>query len=289
MAFERSRSGQANRALFFEADYTCYVEGDPEKPSGLDIAFWSAVFSALPGGPSVHFVARGGKPILEQLANQIVSEEIANTIVAMDRDYSEFREGRFIDDGRVFYTYGYSWENDVYHPVQLPRVAAQLARTAVLPNEMALTLDEDLTRLANDVGKFVFADFVAILKGGSVFHRSKPGKYTQKGMDGRPVFAKDRCKDDFRNARAALCSNEMRQGSYSIHQPLRFFWGKAYEHYVQFGLHKTVRECGTKPCPPEHVRDVAIACFSHCLATGQNSEVLDYYRATWQAFIDGGY
>ena len=144
---------------------------------------------------------------------------------------------------------------------------------------------DDLDRLETEVGRFVFADFVALLKGGSVFRRSKPGRYVEKNALGRPALAIWRCTDDLRETRSELANNTMRNGNYHNHEPLRYFWGKGYEHYVRLGISRTVKTYVNRTCSPDHLRDVAIGCFGHCLATGQNSEVLDYYREIWDRFL----
>lgn len=282
--FERSPAGQENRAIFFGVDFICYVEGDPEQRSGIDVAFWSEVLRSFPDCPTIHFVCRGGKPILEQLAASVVEDNLSKVLVAMDRDYSEFREGRFIDDARVFYTYGYSWENDAFDASNLPKVAARGARLAQLPQKDVDRIRDDLERLRTPLGRFVFADFIALLKGGSVFDRSRPGRYSSIRPDGRPQLALERCILDVRRAHNELKGHVMRPANGFRNQPLRFFWGKAYEHYVKLSLQKSIRSFGNRNCTPEHLRDLAISCFAQCLQSGQNSEVLDHYRASYERF-----
>lgn len=284
MTFERTAAGQANRAAFLGVDLVCYVEGDESNEHGLDIAFWDSVFQAIAPGVSIHFAQRGGKPIVESLARSIVASDIQNTIAAMDRDYSEFREGRFIDHKRVFYTYGYSWENDAYCPHIIPRIASRLGRCVDLPREYKAQLAADSDRLRNHIGKVVFADFVALLKGGSVFDREKPGRYSTLNGEGRPEPALDRCRADVQRARRALQGRDMRPSVGYPADSVRFFWGKAYEHYIRLGLQKTIRAFSGNSVQPEHLRDVAIACFCQSLFVGQNAPSLDHYRDAWARF-----
>lgn len=278
MAFKRSPSGQANRAIFLQADLTCYVEGCPGNSHGVDIAFWKSIFDALAPDRIVRLIPRGGKPVLEALARDIAAKNISNTIVAMDRDYSFFRQNAYIIDVRILYTFGYSWENDVFSMGQIPKIARQLARIASLPQVHQDDLDGDIWELDALIGKYVFADFVAILKGGSVFDRDRPGRYTRVTATGRPRFAKDRFKQDVAKARCELKGRVIRPCNGYPQEQSRYLWGKAFEHYVRLGLNRTVGSISGRTFSPEHVRDVAIVCFANCLATGQNSLVLDYYR-----------
>jgi len=285
MTFERTDLGQANRALFFGADLTCYVEGSDDTEHGIDISFWSSAFEALAPDKRIHFTRRGGKPVVENLAADIVKNDVQNTIVAMDRDFSEFRERGIIDDHRVFYTFGYSWENDTYFPTNALKVASHLSRTRDLAEQHKLDLIDDYDRLDQTSRRFVFADFVAIQKGGSILNRSKPGRYTSVRTDGRPEFCIERVRQDLKSACVSLKTHICRPTRGYPRHGSRYLWGKALEHYMGIGIAKTVKACSGRAFTPDHLRDVAIAMFCHHLFRKSRSDVFDHYVRMWDRFI----
>lgn len=125
MIFERTRSGQINRAAFHGVEYTCYVEGGGGiSDYSEDVLFWSTVFETLRPDKRVHCVARGGKAQLESRARSLITQNIQNTLVAMDSDYDDLL-GAKIDDPRVLYTFGYSWENDAFSSNALVQIYAR--------------------------------------------------------------------------------------------------------------------------------------------------------------------
>ncbi|HAD29929.1 MAG TPA: hypothetical protein DCF96_14830 [Rhodobacteraceae bacterium] len=109
--FTRTNAGIGNENLFHDVDFVVYCEGKAVDGEGssLDEMFWDRIFTE--SGKSVHCKSMGGKSVVRPLAEKVV-EGISNVIVAMDRDYDEWR-GLIIDHPQVFYTYGYSWESDV--------------------------------------------------------------------------------------------------------------------------------------------------------------------------------
>lgn len=188
MTFERTKSGQENRALFLGVDIVCYVEGEHGSARfSEDSYFWSKVFSACTPELRIKFEPRGGKPILENLAKNIISENIANTIVAMDADYDQILNQK-IEDHRIFYTYGYSWENDVYNiENMISAIKAILYMTNEIPED-ALTnirkMHEDIMRRMKWP---VRADFLAIQSKSSLLPRDKPGKIIEENRGEKKI------------------------------------------------------------------------------------------------------
>jgi hypothetical protein len=119
--FERTKSGLQNKKLFFGVDYVCYVEGGGgRRDAAPDVTFWNTVLSVLRPDLNVKISPRGGKPILQRIATHIVEQNVQDTLVAMDSDYDDFRSLKY-QDRRVLYTFGYSWENDVFIEPNLRR------------------------------------------------------------------------------------------------------------------------------------------------------------------------
>ena len=116
MIFERTSAGLSNVAQFYGVEKVLFVEGKvhgDSAPGSLDIVFWSGVFQSLAPHLKIRVMCRGGKPELLSIARQVAGGAVDNVLIAMDRDY-DFEIGSPLAHPAVFYTHGYSWENDVW-------------------------------------------------------------------------------------------------------------------------------------------------------------------------------
>lgn len=117
MTVARTASGISNEHLFYGSEATVYVEGGASgKPTSLnasiDILFWRGVFESFAPGRRFHFKAKGGKQALLQITHQLESGAVKAAIVCLDRDHDHLQGLRPVPG--VLYTWGYSWENDVW-------------------------------------------------------------------------------------------------------------------------------------------------------------------------------
>lgn len=177
MTFERSALGQSNRASFYGVDIICYVEGEDQSDSGDDIYFWHIVFSTLLPDITIKYLSRGGKPQLESLARKTVEDNVKDVFVAMDADYSRFFENRIIDDGRIFYTYGYCWENHVYQPGVDEEAYSDIAKTPTISDEARDLQQQTWKNLRDFILRLMRADFFAFRCGSSIVEADKPGRF----------------------------------------------------------------------------------------------------------------
>lgn len=188
--FERSRSGQGNRAIFLDVDIVCYVEGGGgNSEDSKDVTFWSRVFGHYAPALRIHFTPRGGKPELEKLARDIIEKDADNTFVAMDRDYDDFR-GSTIVDRRVVYTYGYSWENDLYASGNIAAVYCAVAHCGTLPAVTQDFINDALSHLEAALRLPVYADLMALLHNSSVLPRRSPGRIIVENRGVKNGFVK---------------------------------------------------------------------------------------------------
>jgi hypothetical protein len=129
LSFLRTSRGLSNLHLFFGVDAVVYVEGgapgltldDFEQGRfnsyALDIAFWETVIGYFRPGRKYAIRAAGVKTTVLQLASLVASNQVTRLIVAMDRDLDNWRN-QIVRHPAVLYTWGYSWENDVWHDYQ---------------------------------------------------------------------------------------------------------------------------------------------------------------------------
>jgi hypothetical protein len=123
--FQRSNSGLSNLYLFHRVDAVVFVEGGIRNLSlaaveeghfneaAYDAKFWALLFRRFLPKFRFQFRPVGSKTTLLELAGLVSHEEVRNVVVCMDRDFDHFL-GRLIRHPRIFYTHGYSWENDVW-------------------------------------------------------------------------------------------------------------------------------------------------------------------------------
>jgi Protein of unknown function (DUF4435) len=129
MSFFRSNSGIANQAIFSGAKFIVYLEEEPSLDPGrsIDKAFWFEFFNKILKGAAFELKGLGGKDNVIRMADRITAYNIPNSLCALDRDYDDLL-GRMYKDPRVFYTFGYGAENDLFS-----KPAARVLVSATLP------------------------------------------------------------------------------------------------------------------------------------------------------------
>jgi hypothetical protein len=132
--FHRTPHGLSNQAIFANVDMIVFAEGSrhftfEEIEAGLgnlntlDTVFWSSIFRTTVPMRRVEVRSVGNKNTVESIAQLVASGTVTNVITALDRDF-DHANGRKIVHPNVFYTFGYSWENDVFtHEVVLDFMA----------------------------------------------------------------------------------------------------------------------------------------------------------------------
>lgn len=134
--FHRTHSGLNNQHLFYNVDYVIYTEGGEslsvesvEKGKFNDISidkiFWKKILSNY-SNKSFKFKAIGSKSTLKMLLEKFIDEDINNNIICTDSEFDEIFNDR-INSDKIIYTYGYSWENDVWNQDVLINILNQLS------------------------------------------------------------------------------------------------------------------------------------------------------------------
>lgn len=176
--FLRTNNGLSNRALFTDADYTMYVEGGGGVlgAGSSDVIFWGDVVRTLRPDLRISVVAYGGKAELEIMAEKIRTEEVANTVVAMDSDFDELLKERK-DHPCILYTYGYSWENDAYCQDILGAALCRLLKVESVESRHLLEIHAHLERALDRLTPLVNADLWLRTMRSSLFPKASPGRF----------------------------------------------------------------------------------------------------------------
>jgi hypothetical protein len=227
--------------------------------------FWDAVFSTFKPDMSVKFVTRGGKPILESLANDIISKDIKDTYVAMDADYDEYLGDKVVDR-RVLYTYGYSIENDLFVIDNLYRTYAALTHARSISAAAKARLKSETQRILSELRLGVYSDVLALKAKTSVLPRESPGRII--GCDPATL-----CPFVRRSELKNLCgaANERSKPRQNVRLTGKMEVSKfCVGHVLRFALSQvikaTLRAFNRRPnLSSDHIRDMALQTFSQTL------------------------
>ena len=147
--------------------------GDQET---LDVFFWQSVIDADTNGLKVHVKSVGCKSTLASIAHDVHHNEIDNIRTCFDRDY-DFQLNRQIRYKHVFYTYGYSWENDVLTPDVLNRIFWTLRNRTEEAERVWSELEAALLQFSKDIARYTEYDLAFVSRGAcGLYPRDKPAK-----------------------------------------------------------------------------------------------------------------
>lgn len=218
MTFTRTRVGLSNQHLFHGVDVVVFVEGGTKTfsyanvcngyagTSSLDILYWQAVFHVMVPETKTRFKPVGSKSTLRQLAEDVRQGNITQVYVAMDQDLDRFHGTRIEADG-VFYTWGYSWENDLLHDIALKEAVFAVCPIDRTTNEGAVDADISATidKFIKQARWFICADIILSKCGPGLFDRKNWKKYVKSasGQYGEPHFEIDDLRQKIRNINSA--------------------------------------------------------------------------------------
>ena len=193
-SFLRTTSGLRNEALFHNVDYVVYLEGGKVSfnlnqvlnerkfnSDTLDIAFWSSVFANYLGEKKIKFKSVGSKVVLTELAHMLISNRIDSTLVCIDNEFDELL-GKQINDKRVFYPYGYSWENEVFCLPTIKSIIRNFSARQCSPE-----IETRFNSFISDIVKGVKADYIMFQQDHAFFPRECRLKYVDMNNAAAPI------------------------------------------------------------------------------------------------------
>lgn len=278
--FERTTAGQQNRALFYGASYTCYVEGgDQDHDRSVDSIYWGNVLKKYRPDLKVVFLPRGGKPVVEALARKIIVDDISNAIAAMDRDYDELL-GHEIADRRVIYSHGYSWENDAFSPEFLSSIVKSLARLTTLPAAAEAALAAGCETLCRDIQRAIKLDFLALSAGSSILPRNAPGRVIKADpMTGFPKIDQAELMKLAAAANVKTRSRKPRTLPRAVFE-LQHLVGHCFQHAILILVKAVLRNVGVKKAVSlDHFEDLALSSLGQHLQEHHASAIAVHHQA----------
>ncbi len=279
--FERTSSGQQNRAIFYGANFTCYVEGGggAGDDRSADASFWQQVLTTLRPDLTIVYLPRGGKPVLEALAHDLVAKDLSNVLVAMDVDYDRLI-GDIISDPRVLYTHGYSFENDIYNVDAIANVYKTLSHRATVSNATKASFADGFDNLAKQARRATRLDALALAAGSSLLPRDAPGRVikTCPGT-GRPTI------DNAELIKLSQVVNKAtrpraKSAVSAIPNDLRYFVGHCLSHAICILTRSILKDSGIrKSMSSDHIRDVAILSFGSFMRLSPAAPVAIFHQS----------
>lgn len=176
--FRRTRSGLKNQHLFYGVDIVLFVEGGNKSLNKTDILsgnytddtediiYWKNVFSIFKQSLKVKYKSVGSKITIINIAMDMIDGDLSTIFVAMDSEFDEIFNQRLIHPN-ILYTYGYSYENDVWNSIVIKAIIEEL--TAVTIDNAVI--DAAYHKFLKAAKLAVYADAYMFKKGGSFFPR----------------------------------------------------------------------------------------------------------------------
>lgn len=178
IVFKRSSSGIKNQHLFHDVDFVIFVEGGKKSFSKEeiyngnyhseteDIIFWKNIFEAFVNDKKLKFKSVGSKITIKEIAADIINNDIDTVLIAIDNEFDEPFNNR-IEHPNIYYTNGYSWENDIWNDDLIKDIIEELSAVKITNND----IEENYSNFIKDLKFAVYADAYLFKKGDSFFKR----------------------------------------------------------------------------------------------------------------------
>lgn len=280
--FDRTALGRKNRALFYGVDRTLYVEGgrDDRRPAeSFDGQFWRRMFSTFRPDLRLKVLPRGSKTNLIALAEKIITDEAEDVIVAMDRDYDDLLD-KMMKDKRIVYTFGYSFENDIFSSDALSSLFYSLCPVCDETIGIEREIAEIIGEFCRDGWWGHFADVCGKLVGRKVIDRDHTPKYlTSTAYGSRPKLSKNAINIDVRKANAEKPRERLRNIPLRPNHLPALSVGHLYATFC-FKLlsHLHSRHSNTTKLTKDGVTSTAILNISTVIIANDKNVLSIYYR-----------
>jgi hypothetical protein len=246
----RTPNGLFAEATVREVSYIFHIEGkgDSSDITKLpDYIYYNAIISEFFGG-TYEIKVEGGKNNLRSMIDSLSTamDDDTSHVIFMDRDHDEFISNGLISNSFVFYTLGYSFENDLWTSSILRKILSSFCATESVINGFVKNWKE-LEKKISFIHKF---NLLSRVNGKQIF--------TFKGLCGLTfnysggLFSIDQnCIMRFaalwngfniRSTRKTKDTNLLLKNNFYAH-PGYLIQGHAYESYMLEAIHQFYGEC----------------------------------------------
>ena len=178
MAFTRTSSGLQNLHLFHNVDFVVYTEGGASfsfedvklgkfNNESIDSVFWNIIFSNYKSA-SIKYKPIGSKSTVLKIAEEIIKNNLQTVYAVMDQEFDMVYQTN-LSHPNILYTYGYSWENDVWNK----EVIGEIIETLSAKKADTRLISKFYDKFIKQIKYFVGADGYLFSKSNSYFPRPK--------------------------------------------------------------------------------------------------------------------
>ena len=291
MSFRRTLRGLSNQYLFFNVDAVVYVEGGKNlfslnkilagfhNLSSIDVLFWQTIFRDFIPSKKFKFLASGSKTTLLGIGKEILAGNITNVYIAMDRDHDETNKCLLKGKG-IFYTFGYSWENDAWSKEVIQSIFCVTCRVSQEAIDVKTDIDCCFQDFCRDIRWAVYTDILLSGFGRSFFPRAEGefNKLIPLDTSGKPTVNRT-------NILILLPHVKHQSGLgklYSKHRihfdPVIDCYGHLYRSFCFRLLNHLLKKHSTPPLPTIHADALAINEFARLMQAGELIHLKKHYQ-----------
>ncbi|MBD2539632.1 hypothetical protein [Coleofasciculus sp. FACHB-SPT36] len=289
MSFRRTPSGLSNMHLFLQVDVVVFTEGgsvsysSSEVLSGayntqsVDLLFWTKIFKVFLPKKKLAFRAIGSKSTIKSIASDIALGSVKNVYVATDRDTDNFR-GKLIKAPGVFYTFGYSWENDVWCADVVEEAFYTLCPVSRNEVQVRSEINSCYEQFGKDIRWAVYADILLSCHGSSLLPRGKPESVISFEASGKPCVNRQRLRS------LIQCKKQKKLNKIFLGQKAQFHpLCDCYGHIVSSFSYRIIvyllkNNSNSPPLPKDYAYAIGIDKFVSGLINGQFIDCYKHYE-----------
>lgn len=213
MIFTRTHTGLSNQYLFWHVGAVIFVEGGEDAYSfsqiqaglsgsqSVDVLFWQKLFLLFLPTKKFKFRTVGSKATIRQIATDIKLGKISHVYVAMDRDHDKIKGSLIVAPG-ILYTYGYSWENDVFIRNVIRELFVSMCPVSLDDINFDAEIDSFYDYFSRNIRWAVYADILLSHFRIPLLPRKNPEWVIKTESDGRPAINREKIYDLIHKAKA---------------------------------------------------------------------------------------
>lgn len=300
MSFRRTASGLSNLHIFYRVDAVVFVEGgskslslqdliskrselDKTEQQSNDMIFWQRMFRVFCLKKRFAFKAVGTKNTLIEIAKGMTTGAISNIIVAMDRDYDNHK-GSLVTGANIFYTYGYSWENDVWNEDTLDAMFYTFCPITEENSSVRSEIESNLKEFDSSIKWAIRADIILSSNGSSLIPRdSEGGLIKTVGSYRKPQINRSRLIEliqEIKGVKKSSYSSQFNNTTSTRNDCVGHFLEK-YCQKLLFYLF--AKYCNMPSLPKQYVPGLAIDKFFQTLGEDVFPDCYKHYQSQFQA------
>lgn len=283
MTFIRTSSGLSNQHLFHDVDFIVFVEGGKSftkeeinkglfNEESIDVLFWSKIIQKYKQHSKVKFKAIGSKTAVIKVAEDIIANSLTTVYAAMDQEFDRVLGTAYKHDN-ILYTFGYSWENDVWNE----NVILDIIKSTTAKDIDKKNVIESFDKFLREIKYSVYVDGYLFNKRNSFFPRPN-GHLRLVECDVRriPVLKKNEIEIllttiglNKSTVYSFGCRKKLQSKHYCYGHLINDFCKKLIQHVV-VSKHKVIG------LGDEVIRRMAIGCFTK----NMDEAVSNHYKLT---------